>query len=190
MDRQLFAKRVAQLREAYDWSQADLADRVGVVRQQVWHWENGSRGITGKTLERLCEVLGVTLAEFWDPDYMPGKQEGLPLGEAQPALGRAIGALPTDIRNDKRAVSCPRCRIIGIGEKASYCPDCGFPLYNFCSSNEQHINDPAARYCEQCGAPTYWSMTDDELEGAGVPPLRTRQGDSSSHSTPLASKRP
>ena len=53
-------KRIMQLREARDWSQAELARRVGVERTTLLRWERGATPPLGKLLA-LSQVLETTL---------------------------------------------------------------------------------------------------------------------------------
>lgn len=51
------------LRECRGVSSSDLAARMGVTRQAVWRWEDGSRGISAGTLAVLLDMLDATDAE-------------------------------------------------------------------------------------------------------------------------------
>lgn len=48
-------------------SQAWLARRLAVTRQQVWMWTNGIHAPEHATRERIADILGRTTDELW-PD--------------------------------------------------------------------------------------------------------------------------
>lgn len=56
-------KRITQLREARDWSQAELARRVGVERTTLLRWEKGTLPPLGRLID-LSRVLETTLDEL------------------------------------------------------------------------------------------------------------------------------
>lgn len=55
--------RINQLLNANDWSQTDLAKRVGVSPQAVQQWVKGTSAPRGKSLTKLSMVTG--LPEHW-----------------------------------------------------------------------------------------------------------------------------
>lgn len=58
--------RIGQLRVEKNISQADLAKFMGVKREAISQWENGSRGIKAGDVARLAQFFGVT------SDYLLG----------------------------------------------------------------------------------------------------------------------
>lgn len=50
---------IARARIAKGWTQAQLADALGVIQQQVARWENGESEPRTKTLIRIGDALGV-----------------------------------------------------------------------------------------------------------------------------------
>jgi transcriptional regulator with XRE-family HTH domain len=50
---------VRALREQHGWSLADLGERLGVARSQVWQWEDGRTVPTASRLAELAQMLGV-----------------------------------------------------------------------------------------------------------------------------------
>lgn len=73
MDKSLFAQRVAAIRQALGLTQEQFAEKVGVSREQVGRWESGRAGTTQKRIEAMCDMLGLTVAEFWDPTFIPSE---------------------------------------------------------------------------------------------------------------------
>jgi transcriptional regulator with XRE-family HTH domain len=65
MDTETMGRRIARLREAKGWSQAELARRLGVTRASVHQWENDSSpNIRPVNLLALADILGT------DPYYL------------------------------------------------------------------------------------------------------------------------
>ena len=62
-----------QLRELRKISQVDLANKVGVLPQQINNIENGSRNAGNKMLPLLSKALNVS------PAYLRGQPENLPV---------------------------------------------------------------------------------------------------------------
>lgn len=53
-------KRIAEARESRGWSLAYVADRLGVSKGTVGHWETGIRAIKAGDLARLCNLLQIS----------------------------------------------------------------------------------------------------------------------------------
>ena len=56
--------RLKKLREARDWTQAELAEKVGVARNTIALLEIGQRRPSLALLERLAKVLKVKVGEL------------------------------------------------------------------------------------------------------------------------------
>lgn len=55
-----FGDRVKEAREAKQWGQSDLADKVGVSRQAIFAWENGeSKTMRPENLFKAADALEV-----------------------------------------------------------------------------------------------------------------------------------
>lgn len=54
-----------ELREAKGLSLREVADRLNCSHASVHCWETGKRSIYAKTLSDYCDILGVTLSEFF-----------------------------------------------------------------------------------------------------------------------------
>ena len=59
-------KRIIELRSKKGWSQSDLARECNKDRQAIEKIENGKVNPTIFTLSEICNVLKVSLAEFFE----------------------------------------------------------------------------------------------------------------------------
>ena len=64
MDNLRFGAFVAQLRKEKQWTQQELADRLGVTGAAVSAYEKGARSPSLDILMRISKVLGVTTDEL------------------------------------------------------------------------------------------------------------------------------
>lgn len=48
-------------------TQDDIADKMGVSRQAVSHWETGKVKISETQLQQFCEIAGVKVSEIFLP---------------------------------------------------------------------------------------------------------------------------
>lgn len=55
-----FARNLKQLRKKRDWSQQELADKVGVSKQSIFNYENNKKTPSQDTLEKIAQVLKVS----------------------------------------------------------------------------------------------------------------------------------
>jgi transcriptional regulator with XRE-family HTH domain len=65
--RRRIGRRIREARLAKEWSQTQLAQRLGVADKQVSRWENGQMPYP-QTLERIAAELGVTAEWFLRDD--------------------------------------------------------------------------------------------------------------------------
>lgn len=54
-------RRVTLAREAFGWSQAELARKVGITPQQWGHYEKYRNDLPWGVASRICSVTGVTM---------------------------------------------------------------------------------------------------------------------------------
>jgi transcriptional regulator with XRE-family HTH domain len=73
-----FAEKLVQLRKASGLSQEELADRLGVSRQAVSRWEQGSSYPDLPNLQRITEEFGVSA------DYLIGTNYAAPSPNTAP----------------------------------------------------------------------------------------------------------
>jgi len=64
-------ERILRLRKRFQWSQGELAERLGVTRGRVGNWERGENAPPVEALIALGEVLRVSLDEL-----LRGKRRG------------------------------------------------------------------------------------------------------------------
>jgi transcriptional regulator with XRE-family HTH domain len=62
----LLARNVAAERVRRRWTQAELAEKLGVSRGTLGGWESGSRQIGVDWLLPLCDALAVSLVKLLD----------------------------------------------------------------------------------------------------------------------------
>jgi putative transcriptional regulator len=64
--------RVAELRASRAWTQADLAERVGVSRQSINAIERGKFDPSLPVAFRLARLFGLAIEDVFDDDERPG----------------------------------------------------------------------------------------------------------------------
>lgn len=64
--RELFARRVKELRAARGWSQDELAAKSGLHRSYVGIVERGEKSATLDTVERIAKAFNVEVSEFFE----------------------------------------------------------------------------------------------------------------------------
>ena len=67
-----FGTRIKRLRQEKDWTQVELAQKVGVHQKQISAYERGVNVPSTDALIKLAEVFGVTL------DYLAFEAKGQP----------------------------------------------------------------------------------------------------------------
>ena len=63
--------RIKELREEFQLTQKELADKIGNVQRNVSNWENGTSEPDCETLVRLADVFGITLDELFGRNENP-----------------------------------------------------------------------------------------------------------------------
>lgn len=182
MDQNLFSKRLTKLREMVGWTQAELAERIGVSRETVYRWESGKHAPPQGRMKDICNAFGITEEQFWNEDlsYSQGRNNGEPRISDRFTPGPYLGIATNE---DYMALECPRCGATDFSSRARYCRQCAFPLYNFCTHpnmEARHINPPDASFCEECARPTFWSLeyvTLEEILGTRAMHTARNEGD-------------
>lgn len=62
-----FEKRLRELREEKEWSQKDLATKLGLTQPAIADWERGTRKPNLTKIEEIADIFGVTV------DYLLGR---------------------------------------------------------------------------------------------------------------------
>lgn len=158
-----FSQRLELLRERYGLTQQELAEKIGVSREQVSRWERGKQNPSVDKLSEICRALGIEESQFWDDSVASVKPKAI--NTARPMTAGPYLGVPTNEAH--MALECPRCGATDFSAKARYCRQCAFPLYNYCmhpDMESRHINLPDAVYCEECARPTFWSKEYVTLE--------------------------
>lgn len=57
--------KIKELREDFQMTQKELAEKIGNVQRNISNWENGMSEPDCETLVKLTEVFGVTLDELF-----------------------------------------------------------------------------------------------------------------------------
>ena len=61
-----FAENIRLLRIRKDWSQTELASKVGIDKSLVAHWEAGRRKPTVEGVLLLAKLFEVTVENLWE----------------------------------------------------------------------------------------------------------------------------
>lgn len=83
MDQEKIGRLIAECRKAKKMTQNDLANKLGVTDKSVSKWENGRCFPDVSLYKELCNILGITLNEFFagekidDKDYKEKADENL-----------------------------------------------------------------------------------------------------------------
>jgi len=66
--KRLVGKRIRELRKSCRMTQAELAEAAELEVETISRLEQGTRGVTLDSIDRLAQALGVGLKEFFDFD--------------------------------------------------------------------------------------------------------------------------
>jgi len=72
--KQLGAK-IKRLRSKYDLTQEQLAEKIQVATRTLCGIENGENFVKAETIERLCNVLNITLSELFACDHLKPQED-------------------------------------------------------------------------------------------------------------------
>ena len=91
----MLGQRIHELRQAFGWSQVELAKRLNISKQTISNWENDNIQPSVDMLVRLSKIFGTTT------DYLLGLEntvrvdmEGVPV-----SIAAHISMLVDDYRN-------------------------------------------------------------------------------------------
>ena len=93
-----FGQRVARLRKARQWTQADLAKRLGVTETSVCYWEQGRSRPRTARLQSLAELLDMPVAALLD--HQPADRSGLGdmVARMRAEIAYAAGTSPAKVK--------------------------------------------------------------------------------------------
>ena len=75
MDQKKIGGFILKMRKEKNMTQKDLADKLGVTDRAVSKWENG-RGLPDLSLiQPLCEILGISVNEFFNAEKIEENQK-------------------------------------------------------------------------------------------------------------------
>lgn len=63
-----FNEKLKVLREQKEYTQEEIANKIGIARQSVSKWENGINEPDFDTLKKLCKILDCSIADLIDDD--------------------------------------------------------------------------------------------------------------------------
>lgn len=86
-----FGQRIVRLRRRKGWAQAELAQRLGVTRERLGHWERGECNPPLDALLALGRVLGIPLDELAGGE--PAPLAGLSRATKEKAVSHMTAAL-------------------------------------------------------------------------------------------------
>ena len=79
---------IKRLREAYHWTEHDLAERAGLPQSTISTWYRKRQIPTILSLDKICQGFGITLSQFFAED-----KESVPLSDDQHDLLQRFAAL-------------------------------------------------------------------------------------------------
>jgi transcriptional regulator with XRE-family HTH domain len=92
MERSALGQRIAELREAANLSQREVAASLGIAQPSYAAWERRNVALTHDQFKKLAGILGVQVADFFSESDQPATRNG-PVGRARKTF-EAISALP------------------------------------------------------------------------------------------------
>lgn len=91
--RLLVSKNLRRLRLTQNLSQLGLAVNAGITHNFINDIENGKKGISGKTLSKLCIALNVEPHQFFLPDTMQNNSMVVYLNDFNDSLLKVVKEL-------------------------------------------------------------------------------------------------
>ena len=67
--------KIKRLRLKYDYTQEELAEKMQIATRTLCGIENGENFVKAETLEKFCEVFGITLFELLTIDHLKPQEE-------------------------------------------------------------------------------------------------------------------
>lgn len=61
-------QNIRLFRDRLGFSQANLADFLGIAREQISYYENGSRNVPTEQIQKIADLFGIDAYDLLDPD--------------------------------------------------------------------------------------------------------------------------
>ncbi|AGP35544.1 helix-turn-helix domain-containing protein [Sorangium cellulosum] len=71
-------RRIGELRARAGQTQAEVAEALGTTVSNFQRIEAGEQNLTLRTMARIANVIGVTVAEFFTKPELPERKRGRP----------------------------------------------------------------------------------------------------------------
>jgi transcriptional regulator with XRE-family HTH domain len=103
MTKDEFAARLRELREEKGWTQAELAERVGVSAHTVAQWERSRREPSWNNVVAMADALGVSTEAFRQlpKEVLPRPKAGRPKKTPPAEPGAASKAEPRKLKKGR-----------------------------------------------------------------------------------------
>jgi len=89
----LISKNLRRIRSMQNISQLGLAVNAGITHNFINDIENGKKGISAKTLARLCVALNVEPHQFFLPDSMQNSEIMIYLNDINDSVQKVVKEL-------------------------------------------------------------------------------------------------
>jgi len=97
--RVLVSKNLRRIRQTQNLSQLGLAVSAGITHNFINDIENGKKGISGKTLAKLCIALNVEPHQFFLPDALQNNSMMVYLNDFNDSLQKVVKELTDQYLN-------------------------------------------------------------------------------------------
>ena len=108
-----FGTRLHALREAAGLTQQEVAEQLSIAQSSYATWERQTPALRPDQLERLAEILGVAVADFFSAKLPAPSRRGGPLGRAKRVFDE-ISGLPR--KKQKRILDVVEDLLVVHGE--------------------------------------------------------------------------
>ena len=88
-----FGERLNAAREVLGLSQAQVADKLGITQTAYASWERHPVALRPDQIEKLTEILNISVDELFGKEEKNGRRSGGPVGKAR-RLFEAVSKLP------------------------------------------------------------------------------------------------
>ena len=96
--RESVGQRIGRLRKARQWTQADLATRLGVTETSVCYWQQDRSRPRTARLQSLASLLGTTVAVLLGRELADPANLGDMVARMRAEIAYAAGTTPAKVR--------------------------------------------------------------------------------------------